>query len=438
MKRTLSLIPSTLLVLVGACTPAARPPVVTPQPPAAARSVAVTIRNAPRPNATLLTDDGRRVECALATLADGVPRAVCVLHPDTPDGWGAHLTVTAPERLAQTIDFSLAPAVFSDGLPDIALAAEFIPLPRLVVDGQFFTLATGEPWTGVLESDFDLLGREAAGEDVEPVLEQRARAGYNWARVFTAYDVPKIGRLWPSEHPDLYSTVIPRLSRKAARHGLYIEYVGFTGPYPFFSGTDAMVAHWNALTASACADTNNTLELVNEFDHPANKGVPLELMQRPPPPCLASHGSAVQDSAPVQPFWDYITFHSAEPRKIVHNCWSDYADPSGRPCVVNETGRAPDNEDSLAHWQDVGRGCALMVAGCAFHSVHGKDSTLWTGKELELATAFAQFAHAVPLVFQQGQYTHRDDLEPGPAPCPCVRVYSKRLPGREYIAPIRP
>jgi hypothetical protein len=442
--RWIALAAILLAVLTAtACAPPPRPPIVTPKPPPNARTVQATIRNAQNPSAQLLTDDGKRVECSMATLPDGVKRAVCALDQSTPEGWGAHFISTAPERDAQTIDFVLQ--IFStegptQSLDDVILKPSFVALSRLVRAGIYWRLETGERYTDIETSEFNLLGRLANGEDVDAVLVQRSQAGYTTLRVFTAYDVPLIGRLWPKQHPELYSVLIPKLSQLAARRNLRIEFVGFTGPYAsFFSTADQMVAHWDALVAAARDLTNVRLELVNEYNNPANVGIPIDRLQRPPPPIVASHGSAVQDDQPLFPLWDYATYHSSQPRKVVHNCWSDVADPNGIPCVINETARAPDNDGSLAHWQDIGRGCALLDAGCAFHSIHGKDSTLWTGTELTLALEFAKAARGVPLEFQDGFYIHRDDLEPGPAPCPCERVYEKRMnDGRGFIAPIRP
>jgi len=228
---------------------------------------------------------------------------------------------------------------------------------------------------------------------------------------------------------------------------LYLELVGFTGTcyqppacpdnyrITFPGGADDMVAHWNHLIAAATGQTNVLLELINEHDHPANAGIPLDRLTRPPPPTLASHGSGTQGAMPLFPLWDYATIHASAPREVVHSGWSDVAGLHHIPVVVNETVRVPDDDRSLTHAQDVGRGCALLVAGCAFHSVHGKSSELWSDVELEYAAEFARSARSVPLEFQDGHAVHREDLEAG---CDCSAVYSKRLKGgREFLAPIR-
>lgn len=447
------MIRSRLLAVVLLLTAACGKVVVTPPPPPppGARIVGTTIRGAANPSATLRTDDGRRVECPIVRLVDGTPRAVCVLDPQTPSGWGAYLDVTAPEMEAQTLAFELdvfPAAGGNQSTGEVQLVPSFVALPALVKDGQFFRLATGDRFTVVEDSDFNLLARLAAGEDITPVLVQRTHdATFNTVRVFTAFDIgigtpQPIGRLIPREHPDLYSVLVPKLLQLAAKQGARVELVGFTGPYAsMFANDDEKVAHWEALKAAVHAydmkagGPQGFLELVNEGDHVANKDLPYARLTRPAAPSLASHGSSTQNADPITPFWDYITYHASEPRKVVHNCWSDYADPYNIPCVVNETVRVPDNDNSLAHAQDTAGGCALFVAGCTFHSIRGKNSALWGGEELALARAWSAAGHAVPLEFQHGYYVHRDDLE---AACNCTRVYSHRLPdGREYIQRIR-
>lgn len=431
------------LLSATACAPK-RPPIVTPPPVPAGRTVQATIRNASAPSVQLLIDTGERLECSLVALPDGVPRAVCPLGADTPAPFGAHLIVTAPDRVAQTIDFMLSGEP-NQSLADVWLAASRIDLPRLVVDGQFFRLATGERWAAIETTDFNLYARFLAGEPIDPILAQRAELGFTLLRVFLAFDVcadgncpshEPIGRLAPLEHPDFY-TRLPAFLQAAARHGLYVELVAFTGR-EHWPSDDAMVAYWDTLTGVLADQTNVLVELQNEYDNAPNAGVPIARMRRPPAPLLASHGSATVDAMPLQPFWSYATYHAVEPRKIIHNCWSDVADLYHVPCIVNETAKMPTSDSSLAHAEDTAF-CVLMVEGCAFHSPQGKHSDLFTGTTLVLARAFAQHARALPLEYREGYYGHPAELESGPAPCPCERYYTKTLPdGRSYPIPVRP
>jgi hypothetical protein len=161
-------------------------------------------------------------------------------------------------------------------------------------------------------------------------------------------------------------------------------------------------------------------------------------MQRPAAPIVASHGSSVQDSLPLQPYWDYATFHPGGgddwPAKAAHEGMSKVADPGHVPVIANETTRFPDSDRSLAHAHDAAAGAALLSAGACYHSIHGKNGELWTGVELDAARAWAEGARSVPLEFQAGAYVHRQDLETADV----SRAYSRRLPdGREWIVRIR-
>src|SRR4029078_3259228 len=104
-------------------------------------------------------------------------------------------------------------------------AAPFSPLPRLRARGQFLEQETGARFTVIEASDFYLLGRFLNGEDIEPILKQRADAGFNMLRVWTRIHLAQygIGDLPLSLHPDLYDR-IPAFLRLAAAHGLYVEF----------------------------------------------------------------------------------------------------------------------------------------------------------------------------------------------------------------------
>jgi len=109
----------------------------------------------------------------------------------------------------------------------------------------------------------------------------------------------------------------------------------------------------------------------------------------------------------------------------------EIADHYGIPVSANENTRFPDRDDSPAHAYDAAAGAALLCAGACFHSVGGKRSALWTGRELECAQAWVAGARSVPLAFQRGSYQRH---EPGEF----LRVYSRTLPdGRAWTVRIR-
>jgi hypothetical protein len=373
---------------------------------------------------------GMTKRCALVSIAIVIASAS---RTEPPSGSSVAAT-SEPVRTQSAGDPATPPAVAA--------------LPRLVPSGTVFRLASGDRWTAIEASDFNLFNRYLQG-DIEPILVQRAEAGFNLLRVWTAYDLcptgvgadrqpcQPIGRLVPREHADYYAR-LPQFLALAAQYHLYVELTAFTGPFRSMFGNDEeMVAHWKNLTAAVRDSTNVILELINEFDNAPNQGVPLDRMPRPSAPIVASHGSGIQDSLPLQPYWDYATYHPGGgdgwPSKAAHDGMSKIADRGHVPVIANETTRFPDNDRSVAHARDAAAGAALLLAGSCYHSVHGKSSELWTGVELDAARAWAAGARSVPLEFQAGSYVQRKDLESDAV----IGAYSRRLPdGREWIVKI--
>jgi hypothetical protein len=310
-------------------------------------------------------------------------------------------------------------------------------LPRLEVDGHFFRQDTGARWTGIQATDFNLFNRFLDGENITPILRQRADTGFNLLRVWTDFDVcadgkcpdhQPIGRLIPREHGDYYKRLSDFLDL-CAQHGLYVELTAFTGR----PEVDAeKIAHWDHLIEAVAPHTNVLLELVNEHDA-HDKSLPYDKLRRPPAPILASHGSGGAGSPPKLPIWTYATYHPAFGadwmRKTIEE-GTQMAEKFNVPVLVNEATRFPDRDQSLEHAYDVGRGCALALAGCAFHSVSGKNSRLWKGHELELAREFARGARSVPLACQNGELRRLDDPQ-------AMRVFERTGAGPECRVAIR-
>jgi hypothetical protein len=108
----------------------------------------------------------------------------------------------------------------------------------------------------------------------------------------------------------------------------------------------------------------------------------------------------------------------------VHHC----------PAMSNENTRYPDNDSSVIHAEDAAEGAALLCAGACFHSQGGKFSRLFDNVEFDAAVNWVHGAESVPLMFQQGRYIHRSELESAEY----VRVYERRLPdGRGHVVLIR-
>ena len=303
-----------------------------------------------------------------------------------------------------------------------------VTLPRLRKAGQQFELETGEPFTAVECSDFNLLNRWQHGEDITPVLAQRLDAGYNMLRVWTLYNLAAahIGVFLDID----YARIAAFLSL-CAQHRLYVEFTAYT--------STERPEHWGQLVA-ACQGTSALLELVNEGTLPVNQ-IDMDRYPRPSG-VLASHGSGGSEGVPPWEPWDYITFHTnganEEQRKIGHNAWEIWPGPT----LTNETSRYPDVgmwvgsniERCRALAYDAAAGAALLCAGSCFHSALGKTSQLWDANTEAVARAWAAGAKSVPMEFQHGRYIHRTDLE-GPED---LRVYERRLnDGRGHIVTIR-
>src|SRR5262245_50411095 len=90
--------------------------------------------------------------------------------------------------------------------------------------------ATGARFTAIECSDFNLYNRFLRGEDIRPILQQRANIGFNLLRVWTAYVIAGIGRLVPRERGD-FCAGIPEFLDLCSQFGLYVEFTAFTGPY---------------------------------------------------------------------------------------------------------------------------------------------------------------------------------------------------------------
>ena len=359
--------------------------------------------------ARLFHDSGRIFEGVREVIHDR--EAFRISLEAIPNGWGARLVVE--ERSTPTVE--LRGILWLDRGPLAELVVDDVtlrpfesrPLPRLVVSGQFLAREDGTRFTAIECSDFNLLARFSAGEDIRPILKQRSDLGFNLLRVFTLMHLSQwgIGDLDPCPYDK-----IKAFCKLCAKFGLYVEFTAYTSTW--------RADHWSRLGQALAGVTNAICELVNENDQVANH-IETDGFQ-PLPGLLCSHGSNGSQAAPVSPIWHYATFHTNDAfewqRKVGHNAMEIWNGPT----LSNENTRFPDKDSSLEHSYDAAAGAALLCAGSCFHSVSGKRSTVWEGAELELARAWAAGARSVPLEFQLGRYVR---LEPGNF----LRVYQRVL-----------
>lgn len=305
----------------------------------------------------------------------------------------------------------------------------------LGISGQFFTL-NGQPWTAIECSDFSLYKRYLDGEDIRPVLQERAAIGFNLLRVWLLNTSVIPGGLLPSQYPDFYDKLAPFASL-CASYGLCVEFTAFTSTQGLMPSVADQHAHWTRVCDALRGVGNVLLELVNEADQHDNRTDPSLLTMRPNG-ILASSGSNGAGSDSPTPVWSYSDGHynglDQWQRKCAHNPMEDIADRYGIPGKAGENTRYTDQDASLAHAQDAAAGAALLCAGSCYHSTGGKLSQPFSADEFQAAVAWVLGAESVPLEFQRGTYIHRNDLErPG-----IIRVYERRLPdGRGHIVEIR-
>jgi hypothetical protein len=309
--------------------------------------------------------------------------------------------------------------------------------------GGTFRLETGERWTAIETSDFNLFARylTEGADAIRPVLAERSAIGFNLLRVWTAFwggptFTAEIGRLIPSEHPEMYAKLQPFASL-CASYGLYVEFTAFCA--------DVVPGHWESLGAALQDQTNVLIELVNEHGaYPSNLD-PQDF--QPLPGVVCSHGSSASQAVPVRPWWHYETSHWVNvyqwPRKCGHNSleFSEGAEnlpASHVPVIANENTR-PDQDGNVNHFYDAAAGAALLCAGSAFHSPSGKKSALFDARDRSFAEAWVAGARSVRLEFQDGRYRHAAELEGPNAGATGERVYQRVLSdGRAETVHIRP
>src|SRR6185295_3269459 len=317
----------------------------------------------------------------------------------------------------------------------------FESLPRLTVRGDRFARETGERWTIIECTDFQLYHRYLRLEDIRPVLDQRAALGFNMVRVLGMCH--GMFHLYPREHPQFYDELGP-FCDSCASFGLYVEFIVFADATMAMPRREDQTVHWLSVGGVARPSTNILLEVVNEANQPINKLDALAGLM-PISGVLCSHGSNGSQAQPAMPWWNYETFHTnGAPewwRKGGHNGREfSQGDAEGKivssrvPVLVNENTRFPDQDGNPNHIHDASWGCSGLVGGSAFHSPEGKSSTLWTGASLAGAQAHVAGARKFNLEFQDGRYSHViADERPDE-----LRVYRMTLPdGRVEFIRIR-
>lgn len=283
-------------------------------------------------------------------------------------------------------------------------------------DGHRFFLNGG--------SAFAAYERYLTGSDIRPFLAQRQELGFNAARIWTAYNIGKIGRLVPREVPGFYER-IAEMNALCSEYGQYPYWTAFAGASAETLGDrGAMIEHQFRLQDALLRDGYPLLDLHNEFDNPPNRDAQF-IGPNPPDGLLWSQGSNSQDVDPPSPFGRFYARHpgSSEWQRKVGKQNYDFAQDKSIqiPGVDDETVRVePAGEMNLAHCYDAGQNGAFFVAGAFFHSAEAKLAVPFSN-EYQQALAWCRGVASVPLeIVQDGTYFNRGDRLPE-----IIRVYEK-------------
>ena len=271
------------------------------------------------------------------------------------------------------------------------------PIPTLVYDAfsltalttlndHFITADEGMRWWWRGATDMLLPARLEVGEDIRPLLEQRANAGANIVRSL-AMGYP----FWPSGAPVREETARAFFTL-AAEYALYVEWVVFAGTRDNMPELAKQQAFWLQNIRMVRDYSNVLVELLNEAGHGSQRIDPAQFGD--PIGVLASHGSGLTDAPPVTPLWDFATYHPRRDRPPDARGFTNYDAYEfqaewPKPCpFIPDEGIKPHEYGFDTRWAYQMGLHAAACAGGTFHSDAGVRSLLWTPQEVRCAEAF--------------------------------------------------
>lgn len=407
-----------------------KPPAPTP-PPSTTVAVGITVRGSdgkpPKPSTIGLHLDS--VDAILYTTTTSEGRATFII-PRTRLFNGGNMSVAIPGyeiRLARVImppdEYNGIRVENDASMREVTVGAAYavmdqefivqVEKPAILLlplrpNGNVMETNDGRPWTGVGCTDFRLLARYIAGEDIRPILNQRLTLGFNELRVFLMCH--GMFHLYPQEIPN-YQAKLADFLALVATYGLRLELTVFVDATQVMPNTSQRDQFFSDVCYTVRALPHVKLELVNEVDQSINV-IDTDRFMRPSG-IVCCHGSkGVVDAAVtpvcVTPVWTYGVLHpkrDAEWPRYGHNIDEDVWIHLHVPGFINEScrpdqGRGPVLNDFF----DAAANIALMGAGGTFHSNQGKDSVLFSSPELDCAKEWIRGAYCVPKEFQHGTY----------------------------------
>ena len=276
------------------------------------------------------------------------------------------------------------------GLPPIVYAP--IEPSRLTIGAdQFYRDGQRWVWKGI--TAFRLLERVLRGEDIRPTVSQYQDAGLNLVRVLGMKDNntgwflnPKIAG---------YVDARERLFDQLADVEMFCEFVAFADTRTIMPAVHDQQAFWAGSVDRCQRRPRVVVELLNEYGHPTQSINPLNFA-RPTNGLLAAHGSGLSDVHPVEPSWDYDTYHGRRdppPDARGFTCYDHYEFEAGYPAQrprVGEEHLKPSGFGYDVRWANLLGRHAGIGNGGTFHPDGGIDARLMTEPEFNCAVAFAR------------------------------------------------
>jgi hypothetical protein len=323
-------------------------------------------------------------------------------------------------------------------------------------------------WNGA--SDFALFQRFQRGEDIDPVLDQRIKAGFTLLRVLGMYehgiaDAAGLPVFSPQSVPE-YLPTLQRFVDKLAGRGLRVEFTVFADAQILMPAAAEQQRHLDSVVAAIGDRWNVNFELCNE---PFKNGVVVEQLRVPVGLIVASGNYSLENRASEFPHRVYVTVHhdrkfdwprTARGLDELYNGfdWVENKVVVGHfngvrvPVVGDEPTGFAEAKDGDKRSEDPNEaawyaGITVMFGeGATFHSDSGIRSQLFGPKQLAAAEAWNWAMHWVPADAVFAPYQRGDEFGGngiGMMPLQhfdtwASRTYCKEVGGFEYCIASQP
>lgn len=301
------------------------------------------------------------------------------------------------------------PPVGNPGPPSGPFAPPQPGSGNLRINGKLFYTPGGAVYRWKSCTDFLLFKRYLDGENIVPILADRAAPGATMVRVLGM--CVNIADFDPHDYPN-YLSSLPTFADLLAANGFDFEFTVFADAQAIagFQQVQDQQAWMELVRTALLPKANCVLELVNEG---FQNGVDFHNHSRPGGILACADSDQKPDDFPAIPPWDYATLHTPRdsewPRKAKNGM--EVADQLSRPAVLDEPmgadeidipGKRSNVPDDFFDYAAVSM---LLAAGATFHSSDGITSSLFRPTTLACANSFYAALNLIPTNVMLGTYT---------------------------------